>query len=101
MEILKTNLTSEREHNTKETFSSIIDEIFIICQNDKKIFNHEKLHDIEARINELKDKEKQKDNLLIEAKKIEDSLDKKLIEDNTYINRSKEKLLEKLGSEAW
>jgi len=100
MELLKTDNSITLEHKSnKETFSSIIDEIFIICKNDKKNFNHEKLNEIEYRINELKGKITKQENLLIEAKKIEDNLDNNIFEVNEYNRKTKVKLLETLGSD--
>jgi hypothetical protein len=100
MELLKSELTDKPEHKSnKESFSSIVDEIFTICKHDKSNFNHDKLHEIELRVSELKGKESKQDALLIEALRIEKDLDTKISNDLSYISKTRAKLLESLGSE--
>ncbi len=102
MELLKSESNDKPEHKSnKESFSSIVDEIFIICKHDKANFNHDKLHEIEAKISELKDKEKKQESLLTEALKIEKDLDSKISNDLNYISKTRARLLESLGSELW
>jgi len=100
MELLKSDFKSTSEHNTnKETISSIIDEIFLICKNDTRFVNYDQVKKLDIIINDLKDKEIKQNQMIENAKTIDDDFEKKLVDLEIFIIGTTSKLLESLGSE--
>jgi len=102
MELLKSDLNSNLEHKTnKETISSIIDEIFLICKNDRRFINYDQVKKLDEVINILKEKDDRHNKLLENSKTIDEDFNNKLKDLDIYITNTTSKLLESLGSEIW
>ena len=100
MEILKSDTNSKQEHITnKENISIILDEIILICKNDKTIFNNENIIKLEAQEDEIKNKIVKQEGLITESRNIERTLELKTNEINEYIKMKRSELLTSLGSE--
>lgn len=100
MEILKTDTNSKQEHITnKETISTLLDEILLICKNDNRIFDNKKLVTLEVQENELKEKIVKQERLINDSRNIERDLELRLNETSEFISSKRNELLRLLGSE--
>lgn len=100
MEITNVDADSKREHiSNKESISTLLDEILLICKNDNRIFNTEKIVELENEELELFNKIEKQENLIKDSRNIERDLELKINETNEYIFSKKSELLRLLGSE--
>ena len=102
MKVSKTVPYANLEHITrKDAISSILDEIFLICKQDKRFFKTDRINKIEDKIEEVENRIKKQNELTSESKKIEEDLDRKNKHLGNNIENKRIKLLESLGSEIW
>lgn len=95
-------LRIEQKQNNRDFISSVLDEIFLICKEDKHFSRiRSKINGIGETVNNIQMKVVKQDELLNQSKRIRDDVTKKVsILDNENF-KMKVELLEKLGSSIW
>ena len=102
MKIKKTHFIENEEHIPNgDSISNIVDEIFLICKNDKKIFSNEKLEEFEKNIEGKKKNILKQEKLLTDSYDIEHQLNEKIKQLNNVIESKRITLIEALGGEVW
>jgi len=104
MRILKTDTDNQREQiqNDRDFISSVLDEIFLICREDKNFLKVRKnVETVDAEMKTILEKLETQNSLLNRSITLKNDILKKLsILDNENENMKIE-LLKKLGSELW
>ena len=102
MEIKNSKPAENLEHNLNgDSITGIIDEIFLICKEDKTYFRNAKYDTVEKELNLLEDKLNKQVNLVKESEDIEKQLNEKNKTLEDFIQKKKFEILSSLGSELW
>lgn len=98
MKIMKISQT-RTEPKSKNFISSIFNEIFLICKEDKNFYMvKEKINEVDETIKSLLTKVKKQDHLLEKSKDIKIDVTRKISILNNENSRVRNELLEQLGS---
>lgn len=85
--------------NTKDFIPNLVDQIFLICKEDKSFSLKDKVKHVDEKLEILKTKISKQDTLLEQARALKETINSKIISINEDSFRIKAVLLESLGSE--
>jgi len=89
----------EQKENNEDFLSTVLNQVFAIAKQDKNFSSKRKNDNLDEEIKTLETKIKKQQNLLEQAKKIEDETFKKVKDLDEQNFAMKSRLLEILGSE--
>lgn len=99
MKIKKTNFINNLEHKpNRDSISTILDEIFLVCSSDNKIFNNEKLKKEDEKIKVLNKKTGKQKSLLKDSVELEKQLNEKIKQLENVIESKRITLIERIDN---